>query len=376
MLDIIDKDSKTALSVQVSEKLIEGIRSGAMKPSRRMPGIRVLAKRFGTSNSTVIEALNLMEKQNYIERIPAKGTFVADDVRHELSLSRLVFPFPESSISPETGSLEIWRIVSEFYRGMLTEASNLNTEILFHHFEEAKSEIQLSRQLRRMNDFDGGIFVGHQLHDLRDGFIAKNKPCALLSPSATSNFPPNVANICGDPEEAFKDIASFLVERGYKKLRILPQTNRYTSQSEKENQTSKTDHIIQAVNAKGIIADKSMIHELKDNDDATIDATFANIIPDLKDKQVAFFLLNVNTVPALYRYATRKNLKIGEDFGIFGYASGITFNNLEPELTYSKINHFEMGKAACKIIVDAIHGGEWRGTVVKIPNTLIVKSSV
>ena len=376
MLDVIDKDSKTALSVQVSEKLIEGIRSGAMKPSRRMPGIRVLAKKFGTSNSTVIEALNLMEKQNYIERIPARGTFVADDVRHELSLSRLVFPFPESSISPEVGGLENWGTVSEFYRGILTEGANLNTEILFHHFEEAKDEILLSRQLRRINDFDGGIFAGNQLHDLRDGFIAKNKPCAVLSPSATSDFPANVANICGDLEEAFKDIASLLAERGYKKLRIFTHAILNATPSEKKNNNRKIDCILRAVNAKGIIADTSMIHELKDNEDDTIDATFAKFIRGLKKRREAFFSLNADTVPAVYVYAARKNLKIGEDFGIFGYASGITFNNLVPKLTFSKINHFEMGKAACKIIVDASHGGEWRGTVVKIPNTLIVKNSV
>ncbi len=372
MLDIIDKDSKTALSVQVSEKLIEGIRSGAMKPSRRMPGIRVLAKRFGTSNSTVIEALNLMEKQNYIERIPARGTFVADDVRHELSLSRLVFPFPESSISPEAGGLENWGIVSEFYRGMLTEAAKLNTEILFHHFEEAKSEIQLSRQLRRMNDFDGGIFVGNQLPDLRNAFIAKNKPCALLSPGIW-DFPPNVASICGDPDEAFSSIASLLAERGYKRLRIL---NLAVSPANKENNSRKIDCVIRAVNAKGIIADTSMIHELKDNDDATVNATFAKLIQGIKNRREVFFSLNAYTVPAVYRYAARKNLKIGKDFGILGYASGITFNNLVPELTFSKFNHFEMGKAACKIIVDAIYGGEWRGTVLKIPNTLVVKNSI
>ena len=29
-----------------------------------------------------------------------------------------------------------------------------------------------------------------------------------------------------------------------------------------------------------------------------------------------------------------------------------------------------------KEVFDAIHGGEWRGTVVKIPNTLVVKNSV
>ena len=376
MLNVVDKDNRTALPVQISEKLIADIRSGAMKPSRRMPGIRVLSKKFGTSNNTVIEALNLMEKQNYIERIPSKGTFVADDVRHELSLSRLVFPFPESSISPGAGDLENWGAVSEFYRGMLTEASKLNTEILFNHFEETKSEIQLSRQLRRMNDFDGGIFVGNQLHDLRDGFIAKNKPCALLTSSTVREFPPNVANICGDPEEAFKDIASLLAERGYKRLRILNQAIYNENPSNEENKKHKIDCILHAMNAKGIIADTSMIHEMEDNDDATVDATFAKFIRGLKNRKEAFFSLNAYTVPAVYRYAARKNLKIGEDFGIFGYASGITFNNLGPELTFSKINHFEMGKTACKIIVDAVHGGEWRGTVVKIPNTLIVKNSV
>ena len=373
---MIDKNSKTALSVQVSEKLIAGIRSGAMGAGRRIPGIRVLAKRFGTSNSTVIEALNLMERQNYIERIPAKGTFVADDVSHELSLSRLVFPFPESSISQESVGLENWGIVSEFYRGILTEASRLNAEILFHHFEEAKDGIVLSRQLRRMNDFDGGIFAGHQLQDLRNGFIAKNKPCALLSTSTVRDFPPNIANICGDPDEAFGNIASLLAERGYRKLRILSQTRCYANPSDEENNERKIDCVIRAVNAKGIIANRSMIHELKSNDDASVDATFAKFIRGLKSRREAFFSLYTDAVPAVYRYAARKNLKIGEDFGIFGYASGITFNNLVPELTFSKLNHFEMGKAACRTIVDAVHGGEWRGTVVKILNTLIVKSSV
>jgi DNA-binding LacI/PurR family transcriptional regulator len=372
MLEMIDKDSKTSLCIQVSEKLIGDIRNGILLPGKRMPGERLLAERFGSSRGTVIEALNLMEKQNYIERIPARGTFVANDVRHELSLSRLVFPFPESSISPEAGGLENWGIVSEFYRGMLTEAAKLNTEILFHHFEEPKDEIQLSRQLRRMNDFDGGIFVGNQLHDLRDGFISKNKPCALLSPGIW-DFPSNVASICGDPDEAFSNIASLLAERGYKRLRIL---NLAVSPANKENNSCKMDCVIRAVNAKGIIADTSMIHELKDNEDATVDATFAKFIRGLKNRREAFFSLNADTVPAVYRYAARKKLKIGEDFGIFGYASGITFNNLVPELTFSKFNHFKMGKTACKTIVEAIHGGEWRGTVLKIPNTLVMKNSI
>ncbi len=371
MPDIIDKNSKTALSTQVSEKLIASIRSGAIKPGRRMPGIRLLSKRFGTSHSTVIEALDMVEKQNYIERIPRKGTFVADDISHELSLSRLVFPFPEASISPH-GDLENWCAVSEFYRGMLTEAAKLNAEISFMHFEESKTEIHLSRQLRRLNDFDGGIFVGDQLCDLRDSLIARNKPCALLSRSSSAN----IANIYDDMNESFGNIASLLAERGYKKLRFLSHASCNVNPLNEENKNYKIDIAIRAANVKGIISDTSMIYELKDNDDPTIDAAFAKFKPNLKDRQEAFFAINAETGAAVYRYAARNNLKIGEDFGIFGYASGITFRNLFPEFTFSKINHFEKGKAACRIIVAAVHGGEWRGKRVIVPNTLIIKQSI
>ena len=376
MLDIVDKNCRTALSLQVSEKLIAGIRSGAMKPGRRIPGIRMLAKKFGTSNSTVIEALNLMEQQNYLERIPAKGTFIADDVSHELKLSRLIFPFPESSITPEAGRLENWGAVSEFYRGMLADAPKLNVEILFHHFEEAKTEVQLSRQIRRMDDFDGAIFIGRQLCDLRNSFVAKNKPCALLGSSTKIDFLANLANISCDQDDAFSNMASLLLERGYKGLRIISEASYHENQINEEGRNLKMDSVVHAMNAKGIIVETSMIHELKTNDDAGIDEVFGKFILDMKKRREAIFPFNAYVIPAIYRYAARNKLQIGKDLAVFGYASGITFNNLIPELTYSKINFFEMGRAACRIVVAAIQGNEWRGAVIKIPNTLIINDSI
>jgi len=369
MLNTIDKDSKIALSEQVSEKIIASIRSGHLKPGKRILGIRLLAKEFGTSNSTIIAALDTLEKQNYIERIPARGTFVSADVNHELKTTRIIFPFPESSINLK-GGLENWGGVTEFYRGILTEAAKLNAEIHFLHFEEAKDEIDLARQLRRLNDFDAGIFCGNQLRNLRDALIARNKPCACLG-----NWPTSGASIASDRDAAFDDIASLLEERGYKKLRILLPPICEEPLSEK-NKKDKIDRIIRAVNARGIIADTSMIHELKDTTDVTIDAAFAKILPDLKGRHEAFFPFDADTVLAIYRYAARKSLKIGEDFGVFSYAGGISFSNLIPEFTFSKIHHFEMGKAACRIMVNAIHGGEWRGKIEKISNTLIINQSI
>jgi DNA-binding LacI/PurR family transcriptional regulator len=336
-----------------------------------MPGIRLLSKKFGTSHSTIIEALNMLGKQNYIERIPGKGTFVADDIGHELNLTRLVFPFPESAISPQIG-LENWETVSAFYRGMLTQAISLHAEISFLHFDEAKTEVSLSRQLRRLNDFDGGIFVGEQLDSLLNGLIAKNKPCVALS----SCFYADAASVCEDLCEAFSNISSLLSERGYKKLRILSHAKPGANSADDANRKHKIETAIQAAKTKGISAGRTMVYNLKDNSDSAIGAVFSQLMPGLKDRREAFFAIDAETVPAVYRFAARNNLKIGIDFGIFGLASGITFNNLDPEVTYSKINHFEMGKAACRMMVEAVNAGDWRGRRIVLPNTLVIKQSI
>jgi len=219
MLDVIDKNCKTALSAQVSEKLIHDIRTGKIKPGRRMPGERRLAERFGISRGTVIEALDLLESQNYIERIPAKGTFVADDVNHELSVVKIAFPFPETSISPTSlGHMENWGIVSEIYRGMIEEAKHSNAEISFMHFEEAETEIQLSRQQRKTEDFDGAVFIGAQLSMLRKKIISENIPCVQVNNQAGSD---DCFVVNNDLETDIKQVVKHLEECGYERLWIL-----------------------------------------------------------------------------------------------------------------------------------------------------------
>ncbi|MDD5598472.1 MAG: GntR family transcriptional regulator, partial [Victivallaceae bacterium] len=212
MLDVIDRNCKTALSAQVSERLIQDIRSGRIKPGKRMPGERQLAQRFGISRGTVIEALNLLESQNYIERVPAKGTFVADDVNHELSMVKIAFPFPEASISPSTlGPLENWGIVSEVYRGMIDEAGRQNAEISFLHFDEAVTEIQLARQLRRLDNIDAAIFIGYQLSRLQQALRKDMKICVSIdsAPVAVDEEIIITDNLRG----GFEDMAAFARSR-------------------------------------------------------------------------------------------------------------------------------------------------------------------
>ncbi len=369
MLVEIDKDSKTTLLVQVSENLIQDIRLGKLKRGKRLPGERMLAQRFGVSRGTVIEALSLLEQQNYIERIPARGTFVADDVKHELSAKRIIFPFPEAAIGIDSlGSLENWGITSEFYRGMLAEASTQNTEIIFQHFEEPENEIQLARQLRRAKNYDGAVFIGEQLHQLRDNMLSMDKPCVVQMGSSPDIINHTVATVSHDFATAMEEIVVHLSQRSFEQLLMIGQ------ESHIEYDKYKIGVAIEAARERNLLVEYLAIEMSEINEQSCKDSLL-KLEKLLSRKRSAIFCLHTDLVPFIYDYARQKGLKIGDDLGVVGYASGVTFNNLIPELTYSQTNNFEAGKTACRMVIDGINGKEWKGLHKQIPGALLIKQS-
>ena len=367
MLVDIDKDSKTTLLVQVSENLIQDIRLGKLKRGKRLPGERMLAQRFGVSRGTVIEALSLLEQQNYIERIPARGTFVADDVKHELSAKRIIFPFPEAAIGIDSlGSLENWGITSEFYRGMLAEASTQNTEIIFQHFEEPKNEIQLSRQLRRAKNYDGAVFASGQLSQLRENMLSMDKPCVIHMGSSPNAINQTIATVSHDFVGAMEEMIDHLRNRSFEQLLII------SRESQIEYDRFKIDMASEMAGKKKIPVEHFTIEISEINEQSFDTLQLAKL---LSRKRSAILCLYTDWVPFIYDYARQKELKIGDDFGVVGYASGVTFNNLMPELTYSQTNNFEAGKTACRMVIDGINGKEWKGLHKQIPGVLLIKQS-
>ena len=373
MLDTIDKNCKTALSEQVSKKLIAEIRSGKIKPGRRMPGERRLAERFGISRGTVIEALDLLESQNYIERIPAKGTFVADDINHELSLVKIAFPFPEKSISPTSlGSMENWGTVSEIYRGMIEEARKYNAEVSFMHFEEAQTDVQLTRQLRRLENFDATIFIGFLLSKLQQEVMKTGKFCLSVA-----GAPPLNADsfIISDLKHAFKELAGLANSKSYKKLKVISLADKFKPQADREGFQGKLATLEEAFKKTEIEVNKDWQYEININstdlkkllDDKNI---------DLRNGTELIYLSNSKLVPLLYQYCFDHNIKLGENLGVFGYANGITFTNLIPSFTYCKINHFEMGRRACAKCVEAIRHNRTTDKVESVKNTLVTGKTI
>lgn len=72
----INRKSKQAIYLQISNQFIELIKNRILPPDTRLPGSRVLAELLGTHRKTIIASYDELILQGWIESIPKKGTYV------------------------------------------------------------------------------------------------------------------------------------------------------------------------------------------------------------------------------------------------------------------------------------------------------------
>jgi DNA-binding LacI/PurR family transcriptional regulator len=373
MITTVDKNDKLALPIQLSEQLLSAIESGTFSPGSRLPSGRELAKQFGVSRGTVIEALNILEEKHCIERIAAKGIYVSDDVKHELKKLKIIFPFPEESISLSTiNRLENWIACSDIYHGMILEAKELNAELIFQHFDTSNDKRILERQMRSIKNYDGAIFLGELLSDLRQEMFNTGKTCILISPCAQF-IPPYVSSLISiDNNREIQRLAEHIAERGYERLWIITGDEKNESAISYKQQTEKNMTLSRHAEEMGIRSLDSII--AVDNQQPL---DFKNILSevDFSSGKEAIFFNNCDSVVPFYEYCHENGLRIGQDIGVVGYASGITFNNLVPSMTYSKINNLARGQLACRMIVDKIRNHNHDQSIEIVSNKLIIGKS-
>ena len=73
----LNKDSEQMFHLQISSILREQIKEGKYAPGARLGTVRQLAADFKVSTVTIGKALDILEKEKIINRLPGKGIFVA-----------------------------------------------------------------------------------------------------------------------------------------------------------------------------------------------------------------------------------------------------------------------------------------------------------
>ncbi len=100
----LDKESKRPLYLQLYQEIVRLIDRGILEEGERLPPIRKLAKNLNVNPVTVINAYNLLEKENYIRSRVGSGTYVIHkrtEAETEAITQGIEYDFASASLSPE-----------------------------------------------------------------------------------------------------------------------------------------------------------------------------------------------------------------------------------------------------------------------------------
>lgn len=92
----IDSRSSTPIYEQIIIEIKELILKNAIKPGEKLPSVRELSTILTINPNTVGKAYMELEKQNIVETIKGKGTFISNKYKQSVSeekLSKLILDF-------------------------------------------------------------------------------------------------------------------------------------------------------------------------------------------------------------------------------------------------------------------------------------------
>lgn len=337
-------DNKISLYIQVKNDLIRRIRSGEMLPNAKVPSERELAETFGISRGTAKQALQELETEHFIERIPAKGSYVRDVSENTQAYLNILFPFPEKSISilrEYANSVA----VMEIYRGMMSACDKYNIRVTFQHFMDTESKEKIRSQAREVGEFYGAIFLGRQLNGLRKELYKHGIPFVTIH----SHEGPNIrgATVVYNRAEMLTESAHMLADAGYKSVGMLTTLKEYES---KENICANV------FEERGVEFSSDWLFHLEANEEMAY-KRLTELLPDnLELLPEVFFCGSPVYSFAFLRIAAERNWKVPDDIGIFGYANDMSIRPTVPTLSHVYVPYFEMGENACRVLVDGIRG--------------------
>ena len=357
MKTLLYKDEAAPLPNQISDIIRADIKTGKYLPGKRIGTIRQFAQDFEVSPVTVIKALDILEEEDLIERIPVKGIFVSEPTR-QLSAC---LAFPEKEMAPTENSRENWGLNFELYRGLLSGARQFGIALQFTYFKDNPSEGLLKKQLAALRNFDFVILPGYtQLQDLRDRSSAERPTFYLTGKTAAKNIP--AIAIDYDREDARRALRDFLTASGRKSAAAITSSNQ---------DGVRAGQFLADAKASGIKAQPAPW--ILDKDDPELPEKLRSF---LSKREADFILVDYpEFVLSLYEAALTAGLVPGKDFLPTSMASGLIFTGLLPRLSYFRIPRYEMGLQIMEMADRILRKGKKPGDFSVFPKVELTNGS-
>lgn len=326
----LHKDEAKPLPKQISSIIRLKIEQGEYRPGKKLKTIRQYANEFSVSPVTVIRALDILEEETLIERVPVKGVFVSQRISPAEKPLTACFAFPEKELVPSPAERENWSLNFELFNGLFTGARRNGVNLQLTYFEDDPSPELLAKQTSALKNFDFVIFTGGQLGRLQQA-AARQQPTFGIA-SQFSPVVPGVIRVDYDRAKAVDELLAYLRETRCRSAVAVTSTTG----------GSRGRLFIEKAASAGVSVPGDGLWQFDRSDPGRVAKIKTRL---LAGKAEFIFADHTDFVPDIYEAAFDAGLMPGRDFIVTGIASGGTFDGLFPRPAYLRIPRFDMGKA-------------------------------
>jgi DNA-binding LacI/PurR family transcriptional regulator len=349
--------------VGLAQVLLRDIAGRGLEPGDRLSTESQLVDKYRLSRVTVRQALELLEREGYVSRKRARGTFVERkiDPKDQFGLLRgsvLVVCSNEQNAHREedTAFATVLRAMEQ-----ILAQENFTVQILSVGQDTSVDRSRLM-SLKRHGGLEGILTIGPCLEPYAD--ILSGEP-VVASCSFHSNITPWVGQ---DAHVACRDLIKHLIQEGHRDIAMMcgpwvdGQAFGLFARGYQE-----------AFTEAGLEVNRSMLFHAYPGESL---AELAGSALSNGTRPSAVFCENWRVCQAVIKASSELNISVPNDLSLVGYGQNILEITDPVSVTAYVPNTAEIGEAAVRLLLKIVDGEEAPDEPVMIPGHIVIGASV
>ncbi|MFF2483448.1 GntR family transcriptional regulator [Paenibacillus sp. NPDC058071] len=354
---------------KIENYIVEQIKSQAWQPLSRIPSENELAEQFGVSRITVKNALTELVDRGIVYRLQGKGTFVSDRNQDEL----LTIPEETYATPKRTIGFLLPRLDNRFTANLLSGIEDSLSEQGYHLIFSKTNDSQEEEitKIREMQQYGvEGLIIypveGENYNNEILSLTLNRFPLVLLDRLLRGI---DTNSVSSNNFEAAVSAVNHLHELGHQHIGFISTKVEGTSSIEE-----RLAGYERALEDHHILIDRSleMTRLLVNDSDEQVNGLIEQFL--LANRQMTA-LLSSNHSPQVIQIAHRLGIRVPEDLSVVFFDDVVhpEFSIVPPTVVVQQER--ELGQEAGKLIVEQIKRGGGEYKQIKLPTSLVVRSS-
>lgn len=344
------------LYMKILDDLIKDIQIGVYKENDQIPTEFELSERYKVSRITSKRALMELEAKGMISRIRGKGSFVKK-IESEIKIKKsILFIYPLTSVS-NTG-------LGEYTKGILEQLEGSEYQLLIQN-ENYLFETSMEKLLA---EYIGIIYYPKQVVEHLDILyqLHLNKLPIVIIDKFFNGLPfkfVTANNLLGG-----EMATAHLIESGHKRIAFGSLANRMNTSSVRDRYLG----YLKTLHEHSI----TETFHFTESDNQSMTEFFDYLINEIKKNHVTGIVMENDVLAIqLINRLNQKLISIPKNIAVVGFDNIQAAALIQPSLTTIEQNFYEIGKVACRLILEDTKLAEQEETLVTTDVKLIVRES-